>query len=110
MSAKRKQGLSVTVSEPQKEAVRAAAVSDGAGADAQDHTVHLSWEGVKAVQKKIERCLELYMTQARAVLAAFFCSGVVVAVAVRKLRHCLLPDARSTVQVVLLRSVWLLSP
>lgn len=53
MSAKRKKApLSVSVTEP----------AAPAGNQAQ---VQLSWEGVKAVQKKIERCLELYMTQVR---------------------------------------------
>ena len=54
MAAKRKKApLSVSVTEPP-----AGPKSSAAGRE-----VQLSWEGVKVVQKKIERCLELYMTQ-----------------------------------------------
>ena len=55
MSSKRKKApLSVKISE-------SATPKEQAGSDGRQ--VQLSWEGVKAVQKKIERCLELYMTQ-----------------------------------------------
>eukprot|EP00750_Incisomonas_marina_P014808 INCI17879.1.p1 GENE.INCI17879.1~~INCI17879.1.p1 ORF type:complete len:136 (-),score=29.43 INCI17879.1:109-516(-) len=61
MSSKRKKApLSVKISE-------SATPKEQAGSDGRQ--VQLSWEGVKAVQKKIERCLELYMTQAEIVTA-----------------------------------------
>lgn len=56
---RKKAPLSVTVSEPERR-------HNGTGGDG---PVQLSWEGVKTVQKKIERCLELYMTQAEIVTA-----------------------------------------
>ena len=45
-----------------KKAPLSVSVSD-APESVQVNNVQLSWEGVKTVQKKIERCLELYMTQ-----------------------------------------------